>query len=82
MEAFGLAALGRLGQTIAAQDAYHAGYDAGMNGANTTNCHFAIFSTPEKAKEWERGKAAAERIRAAGVSATGQRQIAGEQCRS
>lgn len=32
------------------------GYDAGKNGANTTNSHFAIFSRPEFTKAWERGK--------------------------
>lgn len=36
--------------------AYKMGYDCGKNGANKTNCHFAIFSSPENTKEWERGK--------------------------
>lgn len=36
------------------------GYDAGKNGANTTNSHFAIFSRPEFTKAWERGKARAD----------------------
>lgn len=40
--------------------AYKAGYDAGMNGPNTTNCHFSIFTTDRNTKEWERGKAAAD----------------------
>lgn len=39
---------------------YQMGYDAGMNGSNTTNSNFSIFSTPEKTKEWERGKKQAE----------------------
>ncbi len=34
---------------------YAYGYDAGRNGANTENCHFTIFSSPERTKEWERG---------------------------
>lgn len=34
---------------------YKLGYDCGLNGANTTNCDFRIFSTPENTKEWERG---------------------------
>jgi ribosome modulation factor len=34
---------------------YQAGYDAGMNGANETNCHFKHFSTQQKMKEWQRG---------------------------
>lgn len=36
--------------------AYKMGLDCGQNGANTTNCHFAIFSSHENMKEWERGK--------------------------
>jgi hypothetical protein len=38
------------------RDPYQCGYDAGRNGPNTDNCHFAIFSTPSRMKEWERGK--------------------------
>lgn len=45
---------------MTAQKAYDFGYDAGKNGPNTTNCNFAIFSTPEKTKAWERGKKAGE----------------------
>lgn len=41
--------------------AYEHGYDCGINGANQTNCNFTIFSTPEKTKEWERGKKDAEK---------------------
>lgn len=40
--------------------AYTAGYDFGLNGANTRNCHFKYFATPELTKEWERGKADSE----------------------
>lgn len=36
--------------------AYNSGFDTGMYGANTTNSHFSIFSTPEKTKAWEVGK--------------------------
>lgn len=42
---------------------YRMGYDAGMNGANANNCHFSIFSTPEKTKAWERGNADGSRER-------------------
>lgn len=35
---------------------YQAGYDCGKNGANTENCNFKWFDTPENTKEWERGK--------------------------
>jgi len=41
-------------------DAYNMGKDCGRNGANTTNSHFSIFSTPEKTKAWEQGKAEVE----------------------
>lgn len=40
--------------------AFDMGYDAGKNGADTTNSHFAIFSRPEFTKAWERGKRKAE----------------------
>lgn len=36
--------------------AYKMGYDCGLNGANTTNCHFGLFSSPESTKQWEEGK--------------------------
>jgi len=36
--------------------AYDMGKDCALNGANTTNCSFAIFSKPEFTKAWERGK--------------------------
>ena len=39
---------------------YRAGYDCGKNGPNETNCHFEIFSTPQKTKRWELGKKDAE----------------------
>jgi hypothetical protein len=46
------------------QSAYNAGYDASVYGANTTNCHFSIFSTHEKMKAWERGTAAGKQFKA------------------
>ncbi len=42
------------------------GHDAGFNGANTTNCHFSIFATPQLMRAWERGK-----NRGAGRAASG-----------
>lgn len=33
------------------------GYDAGFHEPTTENCHFGLFSTPEKTKEWEMGNA-------------------------
>ena len=43
--------------------AYQMGKDCGINGANTTNCHFSIFSTKEQTKLWELGKADGEKQR-------------------
>lgn len=37
-------------------EAYRRGYDAGKYGATLYNSHFSIFSTPEAAKDWEKGK--------------------------
>lgn len=37
---------------------FRLGYDAAVNGSSETNCHFSIFSSPEKTKEWERGNKA------------------------
>ena len=37
------------------QEAYEQGFDSGLNGANTTNCHFTLFSSPDKTRAWERG---------------------------
>ena len=36
--------------------AYKMGYDCGINGANTTNCHFAIFFSEKTMRAWEQGK--------------------------
>ena len=38
------------------ETAHKLGKDCKENGANTTNCNFAIFSKPEFTKAWERGK--------------------------
>ena len=35
---------------------YDAGRDCAINGANTDNCNFRWFSSPESTAEWERGK--------------------------
>ncbi len=35
--------------------AYKMGLDCARNGADTTNCHFSIFSSPENTKAWEKG---------------------------
>lgn len=44
---------------------YDLGFDCGKNGPNTTNCSFLIFSSKERTRAWERGKAAGERARKA-----------------
>ena len=41
--------------------AYDMGYDCGLNGANTTNCHFSLFSDKRMTHSWEQGKKAGER---------------------
>jgi ribosome modulation factor len=43
------------------QYAYEAGYDAAINGASASNCHYAIFCSPDRTREWERGNAAGKR---------------------
>ena len=35
--------------------AYKMGFDSSINGANTINCHFSIFSSPENMEAWEDG---------------------------
>ncbi len=37
-------------------DAYSAGLDCAISGANKKNCHFTIFSSPQKTAAWEKGK--------------------------
>ncbi len=37
------------------------GYDCEMNGADTKNCHFSLFSTKENTAAWEAGKAQAHK---------------------
>jgi ribosome modulation factor len=34
---------------------YEAGYDAGVNGPNTTNCNFRLFDTKEHMEMWSAG---------------------------
>ena len=41
---------------ISTEYAYKMGVDCAINGANTTNCNFSIFSSPENTAAWERGK--------------------------
>lgn len=46
--------------SVRPDEAYRAGRDCALNGANTTNCHFKYFASRELTSEWERGKAEAE----------------------
>ena len=39
---------------------FQAGYDCGKNGPNNANCNFSIFSSQERTREWESGKAKAD----------------------
>ncbi len=41
---------------ISTDYAYKMGCDCAVNGADTTNCHFSIFASPENTKAWEQGK--------------------------
>lgn len=40
------------------------GYDSEMNGADEKNCHFSLFSSVERTRAWERGKAQAVKDKA------------------
>lgn len=35
--------------------AYKMGFDSSVNGVNTENCHFSIFSSDENTRSWEAG---------------------------
>lgn len=69
-------ALERLADQIVCEDAAaesiaeKMGYDAGINGPNTTNCHFSLFRRPELTKAWERGKARGDAARSRGDKET------------
>ena len=40
--------------------AYKTGEACALSGANTTNCHFSIFSTWQNTTAWKQGKLAGE----------------------
>lgn len=40
--------------------AFVAGYNCSIYGANTKNCHYSLFASPELTKAWESGKEQAE----------------------
>ena len=41
-------------------EAYKLGFDCGIHGPTTTNCHFSLFKDRASTDEWERGKAAGQ----------------------
>lgn len=43
---------------------YKNGHDAGLNGSNTTNCHFGNFATKEQTADWEAGNKAGNKAKA------------------
>jgi hypothetical protein len=43
-------------ETMNEQEAYELGKDCALNGANTTNCNFWIFTKPEFKDAWEKGQ--------------------------
>ncbi len=49
--------LRRFRQKKSKKDAYMGGYDFGVNGGTDKNCHPMFFSSAEKTKAWEEGKA-------------------------
>jgi hypothetical protein len=42
---------------------YEMGFDYAVNGATTDNCNFALFSTPARSREWERGKEEGKKVK-------------------
>lgn len=45
---------------------YKNGFDAGLNGSNTTNTHFSNFGTKEQTADWEAGHKAGKKEKANG----------------
>lgn len=42
---------------------YEMGFDCAVNGASLANCDFALFSTPARTREWERGKKEGDKVK-------------------
>lgn len=42
---------------------FQMGRDAALNGSNTTNCNFGLFSTPAKTLAWEAGNSVGKILR-------------------
>jgi ribosome modulation factor len=60
-------------QTDAEERAYEAGFDAGTNGPNMTNCHFSHFAERSRTTAWERGKADSGLVSRSAVHRKGRR---------
>jgi len=43
------------------QECYEKGYDSIISGANTKNCNFALFTSPDRKDAWEKGRKDAEK---------------------
>lgn len=54
---------------------YAMGWDAAVNGADTTNCHHATFGSPETMSQWQAGKEAGEKFKA-GTNTFGELDVA------
>ena len=61
------------GRPRSIEDSYQAGRDCALNGPNTTNCHSALFASPEHTRAWFRGSAEVLQIRPANPGREGNR---------
>ena len=50
-------------QGMTVEKAYTLGTDCAINGADTINSHFSIFSKPEFTRAWEEGKTEHEGVK-------------------
>lgn len=50
----------RLTKAPTEDEAEAAGYDCGLRGVTTENCHFSLFMRPVLTRAWERGQARAK----------------------
>lgn len=58
------------------------GYDSEMNGADEKNCHFSLFSSIERTRAWERGKAQAVKDKATPNKARTGRKASGRRMKN
>lgn len=43
-------------KNVTEAEAFEAGKDSVLNGANSENCHYSFFESPELSEAWECGK--------------------------